>query len=256
MRVLIIEDEIPAQRLLVDLLNSMELDIEIVGCLGSVRESVNWFKQNPHPEIVLLDIQLSDGVSFDIMKEVNIESLIIFVTAYDEYAIRAFKVNSLDYLLKPVEAQELEEAFQKYDNYSKKFIQAKNLDTNYDELVSAIKNSLPEYRKRFLIRSDESWFQVPVEEIAYFYSLQKITFAVTFRKKEYPVDFSLENLKEQLDPDLFFKINRQFIVNLNAIYRVHSWFQGKLVLELNPAPEEKPVVGKDKAAVFKRWMDQ
>ncbi len=168
MRVLIIEDEIPAQRLLVDLLNSMERDIEIAGCLDSVRESVNWFKHNPHPEIVLLDIQLSDGVSFDIMKEVNIESLIIFVTAYDEYAIRAFKVNSLDYLLKPVEAQELEEAFQKYDNYSKKFIQAKNLDTNYDELVSAIKNSFPEYRKRFLIRSDESWFQVPVEDYSLF----------------------------------------------------------------------------------------
>ena len=256
MRVLIIEDEIPAQRLLTDLLNGMGRDIDIAGCLGNVRESIEWFKQNPHPEIVLLDIQLSDGVSFDIMKEVNIESLIIFVTAYDEYAIRAFKVNSLDYLLKPVEPHELEAAFQKYDNYSQKFIRTKNLDTNYDELISVIKNPRPGYRKRFLIRSDKSWFRLPVEEIAYFYSLQKITFAVTFGKKEYPVDFSLENLKEQLDPDAFFKINRQFIVNLDAISRVHFWFQGKLVLDLTPAPTEKPVVGKDKAAAFKRWLDR
>jgi DNA-binding LytR/AlgR family response regulator len=256
MKILIIEDERPTQRMIIDLVKEVEPSAEIVGAIDSVQESVEWLKSNPHPEIILMDIQLSDGVSFEILKQVPVTSMIIFTTAFDEYAIQAFKVNSLDYLLKPVEAQELEEAFQKYDNYSKKFIQAKNLDTNYDELVSAIKNSFPEYRKRFLIRSDESWFQVPVEDIAYFYSLQKITFAVTFRKREYPVDFSLENLKEQLDPDLFFKINRQFIVNLNAISRVHSWFQGKLVLELNPAPEEKPVVGKDKAADFKRWMDR
>ncbi len=127
------------------------------------------------------------------------------MTAYDEYAIQVFKVNSLDYLLKPVKAHELKEAFQKYNNYSQKFIRTKNLDTNYDELISMIKNPVPGYRKRFLIRSNESWVQLPVEDIAYFYSLQKITFAVTFGKREYAVDFSLESLKEQLDPDVFLK---------------------------------------------------
>jgi two-component system, LytTR family, response regulator LytT len=255
-KVLIIEDEIPAQRLLKETLQEMDIKTEVIGCLNSIKSSVEWFQNNPHPDIVLLDIQLSDGLSFEIFKQVNIESSIIFTTAYDEYAIQAFKVNSIDYLLKPVEKDELQTAFERYQHYNKQFIQEKNSNIDFKELASLIKSEKTDYRKRFLIQSNESFFHLPVEEIALFYSMQGITFAVTFEKREYPVNFSLESLKEQLHPDNFFKINRQFIVNIDAIKRVHSYFNGKLKLEIKPSHAENVIIGKDKVASFKRWMDR
>jgi DNA-binding LytR/AlgR family response regulator len=255
-KVLIIEDEIPAQRMLKKMLTELDYEIEVVGCLDSIKSSVEWFKNNPHPEIVLLDIQLSDGISFDILEQTAIDSMIIFTTAYDEYALRAFKVNSLDYLLKPIDKADLRAAFEKFEHYSKKFIHYKNTEIDYTEIVSTIKNAEPDYRKRFLIQSDEDYFQLPVEQIAYFHSVQKITLAVTFEQRKYPVNFSLENLKEQLDPELFFKVNRQFTININAIKKIHSYFQGKLVINTKPAHSEEIIVGKDKAASFKRWLDR
>ena len=255
-KVLIIEDEIPAQRLLKETLQEMDIKTEVIGCLNSIKSSVEWFQNNPHPDIVLLDIQLSDGLSFEIFKQVNIESSIIFTTAYDEYAIQAFKVNSIDYLLKPVEKDELQIAFEKYQYYNKQFIQEKNSNIDFSELASLIKSKKPEYRKRLLIQSNESFFHLPVDDIALFYSMQGITFAVTFEKREYPVNFSLENLKDQLQPDNFCKINRQFIISIDAIKRVHSYFNGKLKLEIKPSHAIDVIIGKDKAASFKRWMDR
>jgi DNA-binding LytR/AlgR family response regulator len=255
-KVLIIEDELPAQRMLKDMLTKLDYEIEVVGCLDSIKSSVEWFKKNPHPELVLLDIQLSDGIGFDILNQEEIESMIIFTTAYDEYAVQAFKVNSLDYLLKPFDKDDLKSAFKKYESYSKKFIKQKNTEIDYSEISSIIKNAEPDYRKRFLIQSNEDFFQLPVEKIAYFHSMEKITFAVTFDMRKYPVSFSLENLKEQLDPEQFFKVNRQFIININAIKKIQSYFQGKLVINTQPAHSEEIIVGKDKAASFKRWLDR
>lgn len=255
-KVIIIEDEIPAQRLLKETLQEIDVKTEVVCCLNSIKSTVEWFQNNPHPDIILLDIQLSDGLSFETFKQVTIESSIIFTTAFDEYAIQAFKVNSIDYLLKPVEKGELQTAFEKYNEFNKQFVKEQNSHINFKELASLIKNQESDYRKRFLIHSNESFFHLPVEEIALFYSMQGITFAVTFEKREYPVNFSLESLKEQLHPDNFFKINRQFIVNIDAIKRVHSYFNGKLKLEIKPSQTEDIVVGKDKAAAFKRWMDR
>jgi two-component system response regulator LytT len=255
-KVVIIEDEIPAQRLLKETLWEITIKTEVVDCLNSIKSAVKWFQNNPHPEIVLLDIQLSDGLSFEIFKQVKIDSTIIFTTAFDEYAIQAFKVNSIDYLLKPIEKDELQTAFEKYHQYNKQFIQEKNSNIDFKELTDLIKNEKSDYRKRFLIQSNESFFHLPVEEIALFYSMQGITFAVTFEKREYPINFSLEGLKEQLNSDLFFKINRQFIVNIDAIKRVHSYFNGKLKLEIEPLYKEDVIIGKDKAASFKRWMDR
>ncbi|NPD47959.1 LytTR family DNA-binding domain-containing protein [Lentimicrobium sp. S6] len=256
LKVLIIEDEIPAQRLLKETLQEINFETEVVACLNSIKSAVEWFQNDQHPEIVLLDIQLSDGLSFEIFKQVKIESMIIFTTAYDEYAMQAFKVNSLDYLLKPIEKDELQAAFEKYQQYNKQFIQEKNASIDFSELATLIKNEKPEYRKRFLIQSNESFFHLPVEEIALLYSTQGITFAVTFKKREYPLNFSLENLKEQLNPDKFFKVNRQIIINIEAIKRVHSYFNGKLKLETQPSHSEDIVIGKDKAARFKRWLDR
>ncbi len=255
-KVLILEDELPAQRLLKETLEELNIEIDVLDCLNSVQSSVEWLNKNPHPDIVLLDIQLSDGISFDIFKQVKVDSMIIFTTAYDEYAIQAFKVNSLDYLLKPIEKDELETAFQKFHAYNKTFVQEQNTSIDFTELASLISSQKTEYRKRFVIHSIESFFHLPIEDIAIFYSTQGITFAVTFEKREYPVNFSLENLKEQLHPDNFFKINRQFIVNIEAIKRVHSYFNGKLKLEIKPLHAEDIIIGKDKAASFKRWMDR
>lgn len=254
-KVIIIEDEIPAQRLLKETLQEIDVKTEVVCCLNSIKSTVEWFQNNPHPDIVLLDIQLSDGLSFEIFKHVNIESSIIFTTAFDEYAIQAFKVNSIDYLLKPVEKGELQTAFEKYNEFNKQFVKEQNSHINFKELASLIKNQESDYRKRFLIHSNEYIFHQAVDEIALFYSMQGVTFAVTFNKREYPVNFSLENLKEQLHPEKFFKINRQFILNIDAIKRVHFYFNGKLKLEIEPPHNEDIIVGKDKAALFKRWLD-
>ncbi|MDB0603566.1 LytTR family DNA-binding domain-containing protein [Tenacibaculum maritimum] len=255
-KVLIIEDEIPAQRLLKETLQEISIKTEVIDCLNSIKSAVKWFKAHQHPDIVLLDIQLSDGLSFEIFKQIKIESTIIFTTAFDEYAIQAFKVNSIDYLLKPIEKDELQVAFEKYQQNNLPLIQERNSNIDFKELTSLIKSKKPEYRKRFLIQSNESFFHLAVEEIALFYSMQGVTFAITFEKREYPVNYSLENLKEQLHPDNFFKINRQFIVNIDAIKRVHSYFNGKLKLQIEPSHTEDIVVGKDKAAAFKRWMDK
>jgi DNA-binding LytR/AlgR family response regulator len=256
MKVLIIEDEIPAQRLLKDMLAELDYEIEVVGCLNSIKSSLEWIKNNPQPELVLMDIQLSDGICFDIFEQVSIESMIIFTTAFDEYAIQAFKVNSLDYLLKPIEKDELKMAFEKYAHYSKKFIRHKNSEIDYTEVVSMINKAEPSYRKNFLIQAHEYFFQLSVEQIAYFLSLEKITFAVTFDKKKYPINFSLQKLTEQLDPNLFFKVNRQLIINNKAIQKIHPFFQGKLIIDAKPTHSEKIIVGKDKAAIFKRWLDR
>ncbi len=256
MRVLIIEDEIPAQRLIKDLLQEIDSEIEILGCLNSVKSAVNWLNENSHPDIVLLDIQLSDGLSFEIFKQVQIECMIIFTTAYDEYAMQAFKVNSLDYLLKPIEKEELQLALEKYTQYSKQFIQKKNTSTDFNEVAALLMSGKKEYRKRFLIQSNESFFYLKVEDIAFFYSTQGITFAVTFEKREYPVNFSLESLKDQLDEDMFFKTSRQIIISIKAIKKVHTYFQRKLKIETDPVHSEDIIVGKDKAASFKRWLDR
>ena len=256
LKVLIIEDEIPAQRLLKETLQEIDIETEVLACVNSIEAAVMWFQNNQHPEIVLLDIQLSDGLSFEIFKKVKIESMIIFTTAYDEYAMQAFKVNSLDYLLKPVEKDELQSAFEKYELYSKQFIQEKNSRIDFSELALLIKNEKSEFRKRFLIQSNESFFNLLIEQIALFYSMQGITFAVTFENREYPINYSLESLKDQLNPEIFFKINRQYIISIDAIKRVHSYFNGKLKLETQPSHSEDIVIGKDKAAAFKRWLDR
>jgi DNA-binding LytR/AlgR family response regulator len=217
---------------------------------------VEWFKSNEHPQIVLLDIQLSDGLSFEIFKQVKIASMIIFTTAYDEYAIQAFRVNSIDYLLKPVEKDELESAFKKYKEYSKPYIQEKNASINLSDIASLIKSKNTEYRKRILIQSNESFVYLSIEEVAIFYSMHGVTFALTFEKRKYPINFSLESLKSQIDPEMFFKVNRQIIININCIKRVHSYFNGKLKLETIPAHPKEVVIGKDKASTFRKWLDR
>ncbi len=256
MKVLIIEDELPAQRLIKDQIQEIDPAIEIVGCLNSIKSSVEWLNENEHPEIILLDIQLSDGLSFEIFKKVSIDSMIVFTTAYDEYAMQAFKVNSLDYLLKPIDKDELQLAFEKYHQYSKQFIKEKNSITDFSEIASLINNEKQEYRKRFIIQSNESYYYLPVSEIAFFYITEGITFAVTYEKREYPINATLESLAEQLNPNDYYRVNRQFIININTIKRVHTHFNGKMKIETQPAFSHEIFVVKNKVASFKRWIDR
>lgn len=256
MTILIIEDELPAQRMLKDMLAELGGDLQVVGCLGSVASAIRWFRENKHPDIVLLDIQLSDGISFNILKQVDVESMLIFTTAFDEYAVQAFKVNSLDYILKPFEVADLRRALEKYASYSRMFLRERNSAVDFETIVSAISNARPEYRSRFLIRSAESFWQLPVEEIAYIFSANKITWAVLFDARQVQLDFPLEKLVEQLNPERFFKINRQYILSIEAIQKIHTYFDGKLVVDTRPKHKEPIIVGKDKAAEFKRWIDR
>ena len=204
-RAAIIEDEIPAARLLNKMLTELRPEWEILVLPGNVEGAVKWYQDNPHPDILFLDIQLTDGVSFSFIEQANPESMIVFTTAYDEYAIRAFKANSIDYLLKPIDKERLGEALEKYET-----------------------NPAKKYRTRFLISGEDKLFTLQVDDIAYFYSENKITFAVTNQNKEHIIDLSLDKLCEQLDPDRFFRTNRQTIVSVQAIQKIESYFLGKL----------------------------
>jgi two-component system response regulator LytT len=255
MKYLLIEDEIPAQRLMEDLLRELRPDWEAAACLDSVEDTVNWLKNHPHPEVIFMDIQLSDGLSFDILDQVDIDGMIIFTTAYDEYAVRAFKVNSIDYLLKPIKKSELIEALEKYERYNRKMFRSRNKAIDAAELVNAIKAAKPQYRARFLISLGEVFFPLPVEMVAYIYSRHRISSAITFEGKRHVIDFTLDRLEEQLDPEMFFRVSRQFIVNINAVSKVHAFFNGKLLLETRPAHDEKVTISRDKARQFKLWLD-
>ncbi len=251
----IIEDELPAARLLCNILKDIRPDWEITTLPGNVEESVEWFAGHPHPDILFLDIHLTDGDSFEFLEQANPSSLIIFTTAYDEYALKAFSVNSIDYLLKPIHRERLEEAITKFENLSPS--NRKNLfpKDQLQELIAQFSRPEKVFRTRFLISGGDKFFTLQVEDIAFFHSENKITFAVTNQNKEHIIDLCLDKLKEQLDPDLFFRTNRQTIVNVNAIRRIEPYFQHKIVVHTIPPFKESIIVSREKVSEFKRWLN-
>lgn len=254
-RAAIIEDEIPAARLLNKMLTELRPDWEILVLPGNVEGAVKWFRSNPHPDILFLDIQLTDGVSFSFIEQANPESMIVFTTAYDEYAIRAFKVNSIDYLLKPVDKERLSETLEKYERLTSKFYKEFNKQGDILEILQHITSPAKKYRTRFLISGDDKLFTLQVDDIAYFYSENKITFAVTHQSKEYIIDMSLDKLCEQLDPDRFFRTNRQTIVSVQAIQKIENYFLGKVVVKVIPSFKDKIIVSREKIGAFKLWLN-
>ena len=258
----IIEDEIPAARLLRDTVLSFRPDWEVQLLPGNIEEAVEWFDQNPHPDILFLDIQLTDGNSFHFIEQAHPESMIVFTTAYDEYAVRAFTVNSIDYLLKPIHEERLLQAIERFENMTRKSIHDFNHESQMLEILQQISaaqecsvSSQKKYRTRFLISGSEKLFTLQVSDIAYFYSENKLTFAVTQKNREYLIDLPLDRLCEQLDPDLFFRTNRQTLVCIHAIQRIESYFLGKAVVHVQPPFKDKIVVSKDKMASFKVWLN-
>ncbi|MFA9392646.1 MAG: LytR/AlgR family response regulator transcription factor [Prolixibacteraceae bacterium] len=253
MQLVIIEDEVHNLRLLQGMLQTMRPDWEVVATFESVKQSVKWLGENPQPELILMDIQLSDGICFSIFEQLEVTSAIIFTTAFDNYAIRAFKVNSIDYLLKPIKESELEKALLKFEQQKKNSTDhLKQLD--YLEMIKSIRSGQKEFRKRFMISFANKYAKLNTSEIAYFISENKITTAVTFTNEKYIIDFTLERLEEELNPDDFFRTDRKSILNIDAISRFEDYFGGKLVLKLKTPFNEKITVSRLKASAFKMWI--
>ena len=251
-KIILIEDELYNLRLLEEMIKKLRPGWEVVKTFESVKDSVNWLSDNPHPDLFFMDIQLADGLCFSIFDQVEIKSLVIFTTAFDNHAIRAFKVNSIDYLLKPFKEKDLEAAIEKFEKFRNLTAKAKDKQ-DYTEILDAILKGEKKYRKRFLISKGPAYYMLPIEEIAYFFSENRITTAVTFDNHNQAVDFTLESLEEQLDPDIFYRANRQLIVNINALKKIENYFDGKLKVRLNPPFDGELVVSRLKAISFKDW---
>ena len=250
MRTIIIEDEEFAARRLENLIKECDPTIEILARLQSVKESVAWLKTNTQPDLIFLDIQLEDDLSFSIFEQVKVQSKIIFTTAFDEYAIKAFKHNSIDYLLKPINREELCNAINKYKNWDK----AGNKVIDAEELRKLL-NPQQTYRERFMVSVGDKLKSIKVADIAYFFSTAGITFVVMNSKSQYSIDFSLDTLTEMLNPLELFRVNRQYLVKLNAIDKVFMYPKSRLKIVLNPPTDSDLFVTIDKVPEFKSWMN-
>jgi DNA-binding LytR/AlgR family response regulator len=251
MNVLIIEDEKPSARRLQRMLEKLNVSVDQM--LHNVEEAVNWFSNNEHPDLIFLDIQLSDGLSFEIFDAVEVKSAIIFTTAFDEYALQAFKLNSIDYLLKPIDEDELNTAVQKYQERAPK---VQNVQLNFDDIKKLLTNPVErEYKKRFTTKIGQHIKMIPVDEIECFYSENKGTYAHTVDGRDYLLDTTLEQMEAEIAPEIFFRINRKFYVNINAIKDIISYTNSRLQLKLNSYKEHEVIVARERVRDFKLWLE-
>ena len=220
--------------------------------LHSVQESIEWFQSNPHPDLIFLDIQLSDGLSFEIFDYVEVQSAIIFTTAYDEYALQAFKLNSIDYLLKPIDDEELESAIKKYNAQRP---EAQKLTLNFDEIKTLLVNtSERDYKKRLTIKVGQHLKIINIDEVECFYSEHKGTYAATLDGRNYLLDTTLENLEPELDSKTFFRVSRKFYININHIKDIVSYTNSRLKIKLNRFSEQEIIVSRERVKDFKLWL--
>lgn len=249
----IIEDEAPAAKRLQSLIGELEPDIRIVGNLTTVRDSVEWFKNNDAPDLVFMDIQLADDLSFSIFQQVDLRIPIIFTTAFDEYALQAFKVNSVDYLLKPIDKDDLSFSLNKWRSLrsSSPLSVSKELG---EALLESVADKKLAYKSRFLVKMGDKLISVKIEDVTYFTSENKNTFLHTKNGKKFYVDETIEQLSEILDPSEYFRLNRKAICHLDHIANIHSYFNGKLKVYLHSVTEPF-IVSREKSASFKRWLN-
>lgn len=250
-RILILEDEEPAAKRLLKMIKEADPEVELLGSIASVSAAVKWFKENDLPDLIFSDIQLADGTSFDIFKEVNILCPVIFVTAFDQYAIDAFKVNSIDYLLKPLKKDELLVAINKF----KKTRQTESPSFDIDKILQVYNSKKTAYKTRFIVRYGEHIKTIQTDEIVYFYTEDKVNFLVTQEGKRFAIDFNLDNLETLLDPKLFFRINRQFIVSIGSISEMFAYTKGRVLIKLKPVTKLETIVSTERSADFKKWLD-
>lgn len=255
-KAIIIEDEKPAARLLQKMVTGLRPEWEVTAVPGSIEEAVEWFGENPDPDLIFLDINLSDGKSFELLEKINTSSRIIFTTAYDEYAIQAFGVNSIDYLLKPVDRERLEKAILKFESFTGKNNGNGPLDR--ERIIEILREGTcpqKKYRTRFLINGTDRMETLRTEEIACFLSENKTTYAITFSSSRKLIDMSLDKLSEQLDPDRFFRTNRQTILNIDAITDIEPYFGSKAIVHTKPELGERIIVSREKVQALKQWLD-
>lgn len=250
MNIIIIEDEKPAARLLQRKIEKLGLQVKTL--LHSVEEAIEWFSIHQHPDLIFLDIQLSDGLSFEIFEKVSINSAVIFTTAYDEYALRAFKLNSIDYLLKPIDEEDLEVAITKFKNRQPK---QELLQLDFNQIREMFSNPFDKvYKKRFTIKIGQHLKVITAEEIECFFSENKGTYIHTFDNRNYLIDSSLEVLEKELDVKDFFRISRKFIVSFKAIKEIVVYNNSRLKLILPSYKEEEVIVSREKVTDFKSWI--
>ncbi len=258
MKILIIEDEALAARQLQAMIEDYEEATEVLAVLDSVEAGVQWFHTHPAPDLLLADIELVDGQSFDIFSQVEVTCPVIFTTAYDEFALRAFQVNSVDYLLKPLNEEALRRSLRKFSElqriYGKK---AQTLDLK--ALLESLRTVAPAtetYRDRFLLKQGSRLMPLAIGEIAYFFSSGRLTFVKTWDNRSLSLDYPLDELEGMLNPKLFYRANRQFIISARAVEKVHLHFNNRLKIDLKPAPDEEVFISRNKATEFRTWMGE
>jgi len=251
MKILIIENEKPAADKLIRLLMKIDKSITILGVIETVEESINKLQEKPQPDLILMDIQLDDGLCFEIFETTNVDIPVIFTTAYDEYTLKAFKVNSIDYLLKPIDEGLLKSALAKF---KKLYADNDPFKKDFKQLMFEFRN---QYKSRFLIKIGEKYKSVPSGEISHFHINERSVFLSDNQGKDYGIDYSLDQLQTMLDPRKFFRINRECIVNIDAIALMYSYSSSRLQLTLKDKDKSDLfVISRDKVAEFKRWIDR
>ena len=248
MNAIIVEDEVVAARNLKAIINEVDSSIKIIATLDSIKSSIEYFSTHEMPDLVFMDIQLADGSSFSIFKSVEVTCPVIFTTAYDSYALEAFKVNSIDYLLKPIEPEHVSKALNKLRQLSKTDLE------NYTQQVTRALSAEPEYTRTLLVTFRDKLIPISVSQIAFFYTQNEVTTLTTFDGKEWQIDKSLEMLMSGLDPSVFFRANRQFIIAHRAIKEVVVWFGNRLSVTLTLPAQERIVISKARVSMFKRWI--
>ena len=252
MKVIIIEDEIPAVNQLTKLLHGISDEIEVIKKLDSVATAVQYFQTASPADLIFMDIQLADGLSFDIFSQVQIKTPVIFTTAFDQYTLKAFKVNSIDYLLKPINDKELQQAVLKYTElYFKK-------ENDFSEKMFRLLQEMntAKYKERLLIKRGQQLSYIKTDATAFCYADGKLCYAVDFNNNKHLLEYTLSQLEEQLQPNKFYRINRHLLVNIEAVKKVHTWFGGRLKLELAPATTAETVVSRERVNGFKDWLGQ
>jgi DNA-binding LytR/AlgR family response regulator len=257
MKILIVEDEDLAVKKLQKTLTDVEPSADVVGVTDSIKSTVSWLGDNPKPDLILMDIELADGQSFEIFNHTAVTSPVIFTTSYDEYALKAFKVNSVDYLLKPIQKDELQAALTKFKQIRSSSGEGSvrgGLDI--DNLVKELQQKLhlKEYRKRFLVKHAQKLVSIEIEDIAYFYSDGRLNFFKTADNKKFVVDYTMDELEEMLNPDDYFRISRSFFVSVGCIEKIDDYFGNRLILQLKPAVDKETLVSREKVTDFKKWM--
>jgi len=251
MNVLIFEDEKHTAIRLKKLLSVIDESINVLAVIGSVKEGIDWLKTNPAPDLIFQDIMLNDGECFEIFNAVDITSPVIFTTAYSEYALKSFRVNSIDYIVKPYDKNDLIKALDRLKKMKSAFSPP---DRELLKEILTEKTSVP--KKRFLIKSGDNYMNINSSDVAYLLSEDSVTFAVLFTGKRYIVNNTITELSEQMDPDRFFRANRKFILNIESVKKISSWFNSRLKIKLNPIVNEDVIVSRERVKDFKKWLDR